>query len=75
MCVTIHIDSLSLHVFHFWLYAIPIKILHNIHQIILYQTYVISIYKRFDFPDFQCFPAPSSFFAAYAKNTMDFQNL
>jgi hypothetical protein len=45
------------------------------HQITPSKKYVIPIYKKLGFPNFQRFPAPFSVFAACAKNTEDFQNL
>jgi hypothetical protein len=45
------------------------------HQITLPKKYVIPIYKEIGFPNFQSFPAPFSVFAAFAKNTKDFENL
>jgi hypothetical protein len=45
------------------------------HQIAPPKKYVIPIYKKLDFPNFQSFPASFSVFAASAKITKDFQNL
>ena len=49
--------------------------LHKVYQITQSKKYVISIYERFDFPNFQSFPAPSSVSAACAENTNDFLKL
>ena len=49
--------------------------LHEMHQITPSKKYVIPIYKKLGFFNFQIFPASSFVSAAYAKNTKDFQNL
>jgi hypothetical protein len=45
------------------------------HQITPYKKYVIPIYKKLGFPNFQSFTASFSDFAACAKKTKDFQNV
>ena len=56
-----------------WLIGCPT--LHDFQQITLSKKYVIPIYKKRDFPNFQSFLASSSVSATCAKNTKYFKNL
>ena len=58
-----------------WTWPIGCPTLHDLHQITPPKKYVIPIYKKLGFPNFQSFPTSFSVFAACTKYTKDSQNL